>query len=109
MDRTEGARYRRGLIPFFLFDLFWMYNIQNEWLTGRENKRIIKGEEREKIPSRKEVQSMKTAEIVKTTRGFYVTLRYYGQNKGREFFAIKTSVAAAEKRAKKFAREWTGE
>lgn len=52
---------------------------------------------------------MKTAEIIKTAKGFYVTLRYSGQNKGREFFAIKTSVDAAEKRAKKFAKEWMGE
>jgi hypothetical protein len=58
-------------------------------------------------PERKDI--MKTAEIVKTAKGFYVTLRYYGQNKGREFFAIKTSVDAAEKRAKKFAKAWTGE
>ena len=41
---------------------------------------------------------MKTADIVKTSKGFYVTLRYGGQNKGREFFAIKSSVDAAEKR-----------
>lgn len=52
---------------------------------------------------------MKTAEIVKTAKGFYVTLRYGGMNKGREFFPIKSSVAAAEKRAQKFAKEWTGE
>lgn len=52
---------------------------------------------------------MKTAEIVKTAKGFYVTLRYGGQNRGREFFAIKTSVDAAEKRAKRFAEKWTGE
>ena len=82
---------------------------KTEGLTCRENKRIIRGEEREKIPSRKEAQIMKTAEIVKTAKGFYVTLRYGGQNRGREFFVIKTSVDAAEKRAKKFAKEWTGE
>lgn len=52
---------------------------------------------------------MKTADIVKTSKGFYVTLRYGGQNKGREFFAIKSSVDAAEKRAKAFAKKWTGE
>ncbi len=52
---------------------------------------------------------MKTVEIVKTAKGFYVTLRYCGQNKGREFFPIKSSVDAAEKRAKKYAKEWTGE
>jgi hypothetical protein len=52
---------------------------------------------------------MKTAEIVKTAKGFYVTLRYGGQNKGREFFPIKTSADAAEKRARKFAKTWAGE
>lgn len=78
-------------------------------LTDEKNKRIIRGEEREKIPSRKEVQIMKTVEIVKTAKGFYVTRRYGGQNKGREFFPIKSSVDAAEKRAKKYAKEWTGE
>ena len=52
---------------------------------------------------------MKTAEIVRTTKGFYVTLRYGGQNKGREYFPIKTSVSAAENRAKKFAKDWVGE
>jgi len=49
---------------------------------------------------------MKSAEIVKTAKGFYVTLRYCGQNKGREFFIIKSSVDAAEKRAKKYAEQW---
>lgn len=52
---------------------------------------------------------MKTAEIVKTAKGFYVTRRYCGQNKEMEFFPIKTSVDAAEKRARRFAKEWTGE
>jgi len=52
---------------------------------------------------------MKTAEIVKTAKGFYVTRRYCGMNKGREFFPIKSSVSAAEKRAQKYAKEWTGE
>lgn len=51
---------------------------------------------------------MKTAEIVKTAKGFYVTLRYGGMNKGREFFPIKSSVDAAENRAKKYAEKWTG-
>ena len=52
---------------------------------------------------------MKTADIVRTSKGFYVTLRYGGQNKGREYFPIKSSVDAAEKRAKNFAKKWTGE
>lgn len=52
---------------------------------------------------------MKTAEIVRTAKGFYVTLRLGGQNRGREYFPIKTSVNAAEKRAQKFAKDWTGE
>ena len=52
---------------------------------------------------------MKTAEIVKTAKGFYVTLRYGGQNKGREFFPIKTSEKKKKKRARKFAKTWVGE
>lgn len=52
---------------------------------------------------------MKTAEIVKTAKGYYVTLRYGGQNRGREFFPIKSSADAAEKRAQRFAKQWTGE
>ena len=52
---------------------------------------------------------MKTAEIVKMPKGFYVTLRYGSMNKGREFFPIKSSVDAAKKRAEKFAKQWTGE
>lgn len=52
---------------------------------------------------------MKTAEIVKMAKGFHVTLRYCSMNKGSKFFPIKSSVDAAEKRAKKYAKEWTGE
>ena len=52
---------------------------------------------------------MKTADIVRTSKGFYVTLRYSGQNRGREYFPIKSSVDAAEKRAKKYAKAWVGE
>ena len=51
---------------------------------------------------------MKTAEIVKTAKGFYVTLRYGGQNRGREFFAIKTSVDAAEKTRKEICKRMDG-
>lgn len=51
---------------------------------------------------------MKTADIVKAATGFYVTRRYCGQNKGMQFFPIKSSETAAENRAKKWAKEWTG-
>lgn len=64
---------------------------------------------------------MKTVEIVKTEKGCFVTRRYYGQNKGREFFYsivphpmktkkeekdfLKKNAEAKEK----FIKEWTGE
>lgn len=51
---------------------------------------------------------MKTADIVKTAKGFYVTRRYCGQNKEMKFFAIKSSAEYTEKQAKKWAKEWTG-
>lgn len=52
---------------------------------------------------------MKTADIVQTDKGFYVTRRYCGQNKGMQFFPIKSSKNAAAKRAEQWAKEWTGE
>lgn len=48
---------------------------------------------------------MKTVEIVKTSKGCFVTRHYFGQNKGREFF---TSVAPADmkkKEAKEFLKK----
>ena len=42
---------------------------------------------------------MKTVDFVKTAKGYYVTLRYSGMNKGREFFKKK-------KDAEAFAKKW---
>lgn len=53
----------------------------------------------------------KTAEIVKTSTGFYVTRRYFGQNRGREFFPLKKKgdrKYKGEDAAKAWALEWTG-
>ena len=55
---------------------------------------------------------MKTAEIVKTANGYYVTRRYCGQNKGAEFFPNKKKgdrKYKGEKAATEWAKEWTGE
>ena len=63
---------------------------------------------------------MKTVDIVKTATGTYVTRRYGGQNKGREFFySIKpTSVKNMTKKEflkdqntkmDKYIKEWVGE
>ena len=62
---------------------------------------------------------MKTVEIVKTHNGTYVTRRYCGQNKGREFFysvapasvkKCKRDFVKAQTEAKdKYIKEWTGE
>lgn len=52
---------------------------------------------------------MKTSEIVKTAKGYYVTLRYGGMNKGREFFPWvkgKNSEARTEKSARSYAEAW---
>lgn len=42
---------------------------------------------------------MKTVDMVKTAKGYYVTRRYCGQNKGAEFFKKK-------KDAEAYAKEW---
>ena len=63
---------------------------------------------------------MKTVEIVKTANGTYVTRRYCGQNKGREFFTAKAPQDMGKREAKKYLekvelakqayiKEWTGE
>lgn len=52
---------------------------------------------------------MKTSEIVKTAKGYYVTRRYCGQNKGMEFFPFKKKGDRkynGETAAKKFAEDW---
>lgn len=62
---------------------------------------------------------MKTVEIVKTANGTYVTRRYCGQNKGREFFYSvapasvkkgKRDFVKAQTEAKdKYISEWVGD
>jgi len=62
---------------------------------------------------------MKTVEIVKTANGTYVTRRYSGQNKGREFFysVIPADLETdgevflrEQARAKeKYIKDWIGE
>ena len=63
---------------------------------------------------------MKTVDIVKTATGTYVTRRYCGQNKGREFFySIKPAtvkditkkefIKEQKERMDKFIKEWVGE
>lgn len=60
---------------------------------------------------------MRTVEIIKTAKGCYVTRRYCGQNKGREFFfsvapidmkkrEAKNFLAEAEKAKEKYINEW---
>ena len=54
---------------------------------------------------------MKTADIVKTAKGFYVTRRYCGQNKGMQFFPFKKKDDKNYKgadAAQEWAKEWTG-
>ena len=55
---------------------------------------------------------MKTAEITKTDKGFYVTLRYGNTNRGRDFFPFKKKGDRkyhGETAANEFAKRWTGE
>lgn len=60
---------------------------------------------------------MKTVEIVKTSNGDYVTRRYFGQNKGREFFFTVAPAGTKNKREflkvnkenkEKYIKEWVG-
>ena len=62
---------------------------------------------------------MKTVEIVKTAKGTYVTRRYCGQNKGREFFysvapaSVKTGkrdfIKKEKEKKEQYIKDWTGE
>lgn len=62
---------------------------------------------------------MKTVDVVATANGWFVTRRYCGQNKGREFFstkpvgpgkkAAKEARAMAERARDEYIRIWTGE
>ena len=44
---------------------------------------------------------MKTIDIVTMPKGFYLTLRYCGMAKGREYFKTKTALTARVKELKK--------
>lgn len=62
---------------------------------------------------------MKTVEIVKTAKGTYVTRRYSGQNKGREFFysvapaSVKKGkrefIKDQQEKKEKYIKDWMGE
>ncbi len=63
---------------------------------------------------------MKTVEIVKMAKGYYVTRRYYGMNHGGEFFTTVAPSDMGTRKAKKFLeeveqkrlnyiKEWVGE
>ena len=55
---------------------------------------------------------MKTVEIVTMSKGWRVTRRYCGQNKGSQFFAYGTKKKerkAAEAARDAYVKEWMGE
>ena len=55
---------------------------------------------------------MKTVDVVKMDKGYYVTKRYCGQNKGAQFFSFgktKKDRKAAEMAKDAFVKEWVGE
>ena len=55
---------------------------------------------------------MRTVDVVITEKGWYVTRRYCGQNKGAEFFpygAKKKERKAAEEAKNLFVKNWIGE
>lgn len=55
---------------------------------------------------------MKTVDIVLTTKGYYVTRRYCGMNKGMAFFPFGTKKKErqeAEKAKENFVKEWVRE
>ena len=63
---------------------------------------------------------MKTVEVVKTEKGWYVTRRYAGMNKGAEFFSTVPPLDMKKREAKKwlegqekaklaYITAWTGE
>ena len=55
---------------------------------------------------------MKTVDIVTMPKGYYVTRRYCGQNKGAEFFPFGTKKKerkAAEQAKEKYIKDWMGE
>lgn len=55
---------------------------------------------------------MKTVDVVTTTKGYYVTRRYYGQNRGAEFFPFgkkKKERKLCEEQKDAYIKEWVGE
>lgn len=53
---------------------------------------------------------MKTVEIVTMPKGWHVTRRYCGQNKGAEFFPFDKGKSKKNEKARdKFIKEWMGE
>ena len=55
---------------------------------------------------------MKTVEVVTTAKGYYVTRRYCGMNKGAEFFPFGTKKKerkAADEAKDRYVKEWMGE
>lgn len=62
--------------------------------------------------TREEIIIMKTVDIVTTAKGYYVTRRYCGMNKGMVFFPFGTKKKerkAAEDAKDAFVKEWVGE
>jgi len=55
---------------------------------------------------------MKTVDVVKMEKGYYVTRRWSGMNKGAEFFPFgktKKDRKACEAKKDAFVKEWIGE
>ena len=55
---------------------------------------------------------MKTVDVVKMDKGWYVTRRYCGMNKGTAFFPFGTKKKerkAADEAKDNFVKEWMGE
>ena len=55
---------------------------------------------------------MKTVDVVKMSKGWYVTRRWSGMNKGAQFFPFggtKKEQKANEAAKEKFIKEWIGE
>lgn len=48
---------------------------------------------------------MKTVEIVNTVNGYFVTRRYCGMNKGRQFFTKHAPADMSVRKAKKYLEE----
>ena len=60
----------------------------------------------------KDLLIMKTVDVVTTAKGWYVTRRYCGMNKGAQFFAFGTKKKerkAADEAKDKYVKEWVGE